>query len=260
MARKKGISTGLRKVKSVLWDLLFPAFCLGCKKNTKSKFVRQEYQERYFCSVCQKKLSFAPILICLSCRLFSAKGKTCPNCQEQSAIDYFWFAADYRHPLLKKILRVFKYKFVKDLSLPLGRLLVSFLRKKGLARWLKKYQENIVVIPVPLHSRRWRWRSFNQAALLAEIVASRLKLKLDTTSLVRLRHTQIQADLKDRQRRQQNMQKAFFCRRRSVLKNKTVLLIDDVATSGSTLQQAALALKKAGVGIIIGLVVAKAKG
>jgi ComF family protein len=102
-----------------------------------------------------------------------------------------------------------------------------------------------IVIPVPLHRGRLRWRGFNQAALLASAVARRLERPLDVTTLVRMRATPPQTSAGHRER-QLNVRRAFAVKRPARVANPRVLLIDDVMTTGATVDECARTLLAAG--------------
>ena len=100
-------------------------------------------------------------------------------------------------------------------------------------------------MPVPLHPKRLRERSFNQSLLLARHVARRLGFELDFLSLRRVRYTQPQTGLKKDQRRK-NVRKAFDLKAPDVVKGRDVILVDDVTTTGNTLNECARVLKRSG--------------
>ena len=102
-----------------------------------------------------------------------------------------------------------------------------------------------MVVPVPLFPKRNRTRGYNQSELLAKNFAPRVGLTADTKSLVRIKNTVSQTTL-GRMGRLANMKGAFACKNPAAVKGKTVLLIDDVATTGATLEGCAAALKAAG--------------
>ncbi len=114
---------------------------------------------------------------------------------------------------------------------------------------------NILLLPVPLHKRRQRWRGFNQAEIIARPLAEYFGLDLSLELLVRRRYTRPQAKLEPAQRRQ-SIKNSFVCRRQN-LAGKVILLIDDVATTGATLAECARILKSAGAKKVCGLVVAR---
>jgi ComF family protein len=113
-----------------------------------------------------------------------------------------------------------------------------------------------VVVAVPLHPKRLRERGYNQSQLLAKELASLTKLPLVDDCLIRKRHSPPQARTATASERRTNVADAFSCRDRR-LKGKQVLLIDDVATSGATLDGCARALKKAGATTVWGVVLAR---
>ena len=102
-----------------------------------------------------------------------------------------------------------------------------------------------VLVPVPLFPKRGRRRGYNQSELLARQLARHIGLPVDTQALARVRNTVSQTKL-NRQGRLQNMAGAFLCKRPFDIKGKVVLLVDDVATTGATLEGCAQALRAAG--------------
>lgn len=102
-----------------------------------------------------------------------------------------------------------------------------------------------VVIPVPLHRTRLRWRGFNQAALLGSALARRLNCSLDVATLARVRSTPPQT-ARDRAQRTRNVRNAFAVRRPSRVAGRRVLLVDDVMTTGATADECARMLRAAG--------------
>jgi ComF family protein len=113
-----------------------------------------------------------------------------------------------------------------------------------------------VLVPVPLHSKRLKERGYNQSGLLARELSKLTGIPLIEDSLVRQRYAGPQARTTSVTERQSNVSGAFTCRNR-ILKDKAVLLIDDVSTSGTTLDACADELKKSGAVSVWGLVVAR---
>ncbi len=143
----------------------------------------------------------------------------------------------------------FKYDGVTALAQPLGRLLAEY--------WLTHPLQSDMIVPVPLHSTRLRKRGFNQAALLAQEVSTRISLAMDDTTLVRHRATAAQVGL-DVEQRRVNVRQAFRCTSGRLAK-KHVLLIDDVCTTGSTLEACAVALQEGGAESVQALTLARAR-
>jgi ComF family protein len=150
---------------------------------------------------------------------------------------------------LATALRRLKYQDRPDLGAPLGHLARRTARLAGLTADL--------VVPVPLHPRRLVERGYNQAALLAAEVAIELGAPLAARALVRVRHTPQQARA-DRASRLDNVREAFRARRPASLRGRRVVLVDDVATTGSTLTACAEALLAAGAASVTAVVIARA--
>jgi ComF family protein len=151
---------------------------------------------------------------------------------------------------LATAIRRFKYNERPDLARPLGRMLRIAARDAGLRADL--------VVPVPLHPRRLAERGYNQAALLAAHVAAELGAPLAARGLTRLRHTEQQAQL-TRGDRLSNTAGAFRARAPDRVRGRAVVLVDDVATTGATLEACRAALLLAGAASVTCLVVARAQ-
>lgn len=232
-------------------DFFFPIHCLDC-----GVFLSSHASTPYFCSACLENIKLISHGQCGFCSALSHDGKTCQDCHNYD-LDYLWAAVRYEHPTIKKALWAYKFKFVSSLQWALGTLLERFILEQGRDHFLNTYRKQLVVMPVPLHPRRQSWRSYNQSELLAKIVATRFKLRLGTNSLSRLKNRQPQTEITDPQKRAKNVSGIFTCSPSKSLQGKTVILVDDVSTTGSTLDACAKMLKKAGVQKVIGLVVAK---
>ncbi|MDO8495176.1 MAG: hypothetical protein Q7S32_01450, partial [bacterium] len=170
----------LARGSGAILDFLFPIHCLGCQI-----IMPTSSPTPYLCLGCLEKIKPTSQLQCLFCSSLNPTGKTCPVCRETHALDYLWPAANYDDPFLKRALWAYKYKFVSSLHSALSLLLVRFLQSQHKEEFLKTNQENLVIIPVPLHPRRLRWRSYNQSALLAEELSRVFQLELIDQVLAR---------------------------------------------------------------------------
>jgi len=150
--------------------------------------------------------------------------------------------------LMRRAIHELKYKNLKVLDLPLARLLAKYLEDKPLPR--------DVLVPVPLHPRRLRERGYNQSSLLAQKLGKLADLPVVEGLLLRLRDTPAQARIATAGVRRRNVAEAFTCRD-GQLQGEKVLLIDDVCTTGATLDACAVALKKAGASSVWGLTLAR---
>jgi len=149
---------------------------------------------------------------------------------------------------MRQAVHQLKYKNLRALAKPLAKLLNDFLVINPVP--------GEVLVPVPLHPRRLRERGHNQSHLLAEELSSLINLPVIDDCLIRKRHTPPQARTATVEERRSNIANAFTCVN-DRLQDKQVLLIDDVSTSGATLDACAKTLKAAGAVSVWGLVLAR---
>jgi ComF family protein len=152
---------------------------------------------------------------------------------------------------LKEAVSMLKYGRKVYVADALGSFMAIFAET-----WLDK-TEDIVVTPVPLHPKRLQERGFNQSLFMARHVASRLNLEIDFLALRRIKNTASQTGL-SRKNRHKNVKDAFQVISPNIFKDRTALLVDDVATTGNTLNEGARVLKMAGAAKVLGLVLARA--
>jgi len=242
---RRGLIMKLKEVKEFVLDLIFPKECLGCgKENT------------YLCRQCFEKIELNKKFYCALCKRESALGKICELCQKESALSAIWVAADYNNDILQALIHNLKYKYLEDLSQVLTDLIIRYLEEHKIFQHFDIDNKNTLIAPVPLHKKRLLLRGFNQSDLLAEKISSFYKIR-KLKFLNRKRNTPSQIDLK-RKERQQNVKEAFVFKADEVLdKNKKIILIDDVVTTGSTLNECAKVLSENGFKEIYGLVIAQ---
>jgi competence protein ComFC len=141
-----------------------------------------------------------------------------------------------------------KYRNLRILARPLAELMRDYLERHPIPA--------DVIVPVPLHPKRMRERGYNQSELLARELGRLTSLPVDADALRRIKHTRPQARTASVEERRKNVAGSFGCRG-SGLEGLRVLLIDDVATSATTLDTCAAALKAAQVAAVWGLVLAR---
>ncbi|HAF17330.1 MAG: ComF family protein [Thermacetogeniaceae bacterium] len=143
---------------------------------------------------------------------------------------------------VREAVHYFKFCGRRELAYPFGELMAALLVQ------LFPFRSFSAVVPVPLHINRLRERGYNQAALLAGVIARILKIPLQEEALLRVRETPSQTSL-SRQEREANMKNAFIPGKEALLlKGKRVLLVDDVYTTGATVKECCQVLASAGVG------------
>jgi ComF family protein len=149
---------------------------------------------------------------------------------------------------LRRAIHSFKYEYARDLALPLGEMLVAF--------WQETPLPADAIVPVPLHRRRLRERGYNQAALLAGRLGQATGVPVLYGALSRRRYTVSQTQLAADQRRR-NVEGAFVCVG-SQVRGRRALLIDDVCTTGATLEASSVALQEGGARSVWALTLARA--
>jgi ComF family protein len=166
----------------------------------------------------------------------------------RAVVRYRHDAGDDEREVVPSIIRRHKYGLDQSLAYALAECLGDQLPLDA---------EYDVVIPVPLHRGRLRWRGFNQAAMLAVAVAGRLGRPLDLSTLTRVRPTPPQT-MQNRAERSKNLRRAFAVRRPARVANRRILLIDDVMTTGATADECARTLIAAGARRVDVLTLARA--
>jgi ComF family protein len=207
-------------------DLVFPILCLECGA-----------EGSYVCARCAFRLStLTKEQVCAACAKPSPLGRTHPAC-DNGALDGFIHALRYKDPVVRKLVESIKYQGIHDLGPAAGQLMIQEILNQGLERHFSDF----VLLPLPLHPKRLRWRGYNQSELMGREAARLLHIPCRPELLAKTRHSKAQATLNKRQR-QENQIGAFQAGGAAGLK---ILLVDDVATTRSTLTEAARALKKA---------------
>ncbi len=227
----------LAQLKRIALDFLFPQWCLGCGR-----------EGELICPSCCRSLPKILPPLCPRCGRPQASGIVCPACtSSQPKID--GICSPFRFELtVRKAIHQLKYSNLRTIAEPLAGLLNSYLAANPMPAE--------VLVPVPLHRKRERERGYNQSHLLCRELGKLANLPVVAGCLIRERHTPPQARTTTVARRKSNVANAFTCRDHR-LKGKQVLLIDDVATSGATLDECATALKASGANSVWGLVLAR---
>ncbi|MFZ4537994.1 double zinc ribbon domain-containing protein [Propionivibrio sp.] len=197
------------------------------------------------CAACAAELPQLQKPCCPKCALPTPMGETCGRCLAKPPYyDATLAALRYDFPL-DKLVQSFKYGHRLALGAYFGRQLAALI-SNGVAD---------IIIPLPLHPERLRERGFNQALEIARPVSTMTNLPIDATSCSRTRNTPAQANLPWRER-VKNVRGAFHCS--SDFTERRVLLVDDVMTTGATLDECARTLKLHGAVEVTLLVVARA--
>ena len=165
-------------------------------------------------------------------------------------LDRIIVATDYNNRLVASLIHSFKYQFITDLGDILSDYLVEAVKDS-----LLNYQYDFVV-PVPLSRKRKLWRSFNQSDVLAKKISQKFHLVYKPDLLVRSYNVSPQVGSSAKVRKS-NVKGVFKINKPTDLKNKKILLVDDVITSGATVGECAKILKSAGAEQVTALAIAQ---
>ena len=217
-----------KKLWNNLLDYIWPQFCLGC-----------EQEGSLLCQTCLASIQLLP-----------ADYQAWPENQNDFVFSHCHVCLDYHQALTQNLIKNFKYQYLKILEEPLTEILAKKIEQLNL-------NKNFVITNIPLHQKKRKKRGFDQT----EILAKNLSLKINVpyhALLTRSKNTNPKAQL-ERIERLNNLQQAFIINKidQNLVKNKTIILIDDVATTGTTLNEAAKALRILAPKEIIALVLAK---
>ena len=245
----------LTETKEQFLGLLFPIRCVVCKKETEKK-----RKNKLICTDCLQKISPSLNFYCPLCEARTADAKLCFSCdlilsntQNKFYLDRLIYPFSYKDQSIQKMIKAFKYYFIKDLEIPLGHLMTEYLEKVKKQIDLK----GLILIPVPLHKRKFNQRGYNQSKLIAEqIISCFEKSEILADVLKKEKSTKDQVSLKNDERIK-NIEGVFKCIEPEKILGKEVLLIDDVYTTGTTMQECAKVLKEAGAKEVIGLAIAR---
>lgn len=227
-----------------LKDLIYPNCCLVCKNR-----VKATKEQHLVCPGCWEKIEKNLPPFCAACgRHLDAEAiakNTCANCKN---VKFYFDRAFSPCPYtgtVKKLIREFKYGGKDYLGDPLGSIMNTFIRDYNLP-----IQHLDLIIPVPLHQSRQREREFNQAEILSRQIGKKFDKEILTDGFIRNKPTRTQTELTP-QERLRNVEQSFLVSKPRLIKDKNLLLIDDVLTTGATANEAAKSLKEAGAKIVL---------
>lgn len=220
-----GVALIGKKILAISRDLLFPVFCISCSA-----------EGEWLCSSCLKKLQFEikPQVFCH------------PYLNKVIAL------ADYKNEIVARLIHLLKYEYVEEIGEIFEKLIAVFVKNNSTVFDGGRFS---AIIPIPLHKKRYLERGFNQAEILAESWSRFLCVPILKNMLIRSRQTKTQVGLSGFERRN-NLQGAFTLRQ-PLAGLERVILVDDVFTTGSTMEEAARVLRSVSAREVWGAVVAR---
>lgn len=221
---------------TLLLDFFFPPRCVGCGR------VGQ-----FFCEACIGRLPRIVPPICPYCGRPQMSGIACPQCANHVlSIDAVRSPFRFEGPI-RRAIHELKYSGVRALAAVLASLVSDY--------FVSNLLPADVLVPVPVHRKRLRQRGYNQSELLAKELSTLSGVWMDSTSLVRITLGEPQVRTQGAAQRKANVANAFSCPDRT--QGRHVILVDDVCTSGATLEACASVLKQAGAASVRGFTVAR---
>ena len=236
-------------VTRALLDFFFPSQCRICEGSLNGA--------KWVCNECLAKIKTISSPYCYRCGISLAdiflevEEPFCKECKSQPRYFHQARAVAIYEGVMRECIHLFKYAGKRALSEALGELMVVFIDDQ----WGKESFD--LIVPVPLHPRRKRERGFNQAELLTLPVKTHLNIPIDTKNLIRNRPTRTQTTL-DRKERIENVKGAFEIRALSPFTDRHILLVDDIFTTGATLNECSRTLMEAGARKVYALTLARA--
>ena len=231
-------------------NVIYPPRCCIC-----GRFLEDEEDcIPDFCLRCTSEFPAIKPPLCTLCGVpfasFTEESHLCERClRKKPYFDALGAPFLYEGGIMEAVHQL-KYRSKTHLSRSLGKLLSFFA-----LGWLGSAKEYLMM-PVPLHRKKLRERGFNQSLLLSKTIRHCLNMELDFLSLRRRRYTPPQTSL-SREERRKNVRKAFEVSGSKRLEGRTIILVDDVATTGSTLNECARVLKNAGCDKVLCLVLSR---
>ena len=219
-----------------IWDIIFPKKCINCKR-----------EGSFLCEDCLSLIPINPFTYCL-CEKMEKKNK-CNNCKDKY-LDKILSATDFNNKIVKEAIHKFKYGFIEELSIPLALLILNHLQAIDC-----QIDNSFVIVPVPMHIKKKRRRGFNQSEEVAKLISQSTTIPLSTT-LIKTKETKPQMEL-NRRERIENIKNCFNVNNKKEIENKSILLLDDVYTTGTTMDECAKILKQNGAKEVWGLSIAR---
>ncbi len=233
------------KIKKFILDVFFPKFCLVCGKEGSylcdDCFSLIDVSERQYCPFC------SPAKIVLD-------GKTCSYHRRTKKLNGLYSATSYDNFIIKKLIHQLKYSYVKEIADPLSKIIIVHLAN---INKLENFSD-FILLAVPLHKRKLKRRGFNQSEEIAKRLSEIIKIPYLKNVLIKIKETPAQANLK-KEEREKNLESAFSCQNKELISGKKILLVDDVFTTGSTMEECAKTLKNCQAKEVWGLVVARSE-
>jgi len=216
----------LNKIKNFLLDTLFPTYCIGCQAKSET-----------LCDNCIERIELT----------------------KRETADNIWAVFDYRNSIIKDAIWELKYHHKRYLGERLGQLLYESLIEEISEMRIEVSGRAIYVIPTPISNKKTKSRGYNQALFIAKGFCGRAEngvFELKNNIIFKKIDNLPQAKITNRKRRLENVRGVFGIKNSEIVKGRTIIVIDDVTTTGGTINEIMKILKKAGAKKVVGFAVA----
>jgi ComF family protein len=224
-----------------LVDFIFPRNCLGCGG-----------ADGYLCQVCVDKQKRAK-QACLECRQPAIDGVTHARCKRPWGANGAFSIWSYQG-VIRKILIKLKYEFALTIAEELAEHIYQFLKNEEVM-----FPSRTLLIPIPLHKKRQNWRGFNQVEEVGKLLCRKAGWQLAPNILIRKKFRQPQTGLKGKARKD-NVRNIFILNSKYkslIVDHRSLVVFDDVLTTGATIKEAAKVLKRNGAEKVWGLTITR---
>ena len=219
-------------------DIFIPPCCVACNK-----------VETWLCDECLQEIPLLDVQICPRCGRPEKGSQLCDVCKNSPLHVNPIRSAFLFEGHIRGVIHALKYRGAKSIA--------QVLRKRMATAWHYYAMESDVIVPVPLYANREIKRGYNQATVIANALGYEVHIPVTEQALVRVRNTASQTKL-NRQERQKNVSDAFICTENAMFVGKRVTLVDDVATTGATLDACAVTLLNSGAKSVNAFTLARA--
>lgn len=251
------------EIKRFLLELFFPSFCIGCSKegsyvclDCRSTLEISEYN---YCLCSHNPLRLAPLAQAIGSESPQAqRGKLqskCNRCRDKK-LSGLYFALPYKEKsLTRKLIYNFKYEpYIKNLAKTLSSILIEhFVLSQSNTN---QVWENGILIPIPLEKTKLKSRGYNQAHELAKELSKVINIPIESNVLLKTKVTKEQTNL-SKEERERNLKNAFLVKNQELIHDKKVFLVDDVYTTGSTMEECTHILCESGAHSVWGISIAR---
>lgn len=207
-------------------NIMYPKKCVIC-----NEIIEYKNSKDYVCLKCRENIPFISGNICKKCGKPIDYGEICSRCMETAFAFDFGFSP-FEYEIVRKSIFRLKYKGVKKDGKAMGELMSLFVREK-----YNDVIKNIdIIVPVPIHEKKLKKREFNQADIIGKRIAQNFNIVYKDDLIKRIRNTVPQNSLEHKERKE-NIKDAFVITDKEFIKDKSIMIVDDIFTTGSTINE-----------------------